>query len=145
MLFLKNLNNQKVLTQLAIIIFIGSMTIFMACVSTKSIYTNPNMARYNPVPPDSVYIFTTEAELDTIEYVRIAMIEAKGSAGWTSQTGMINAMRKKAGKLGANGILLPAINEPGTGAKIAGAVLGVGINRRGNVVAIRILGTKKQK
>jgi hypothetical protein len=145
MLFLKDLNNRKVLTQLALVIFIGAMTIFVACVSTKSTYINPSIAQYNPVPPDSVYIFTTEAELDTLEYVRIALIEAKGSGEWTSQTGMINAMRKKAGKLGANGILLPAINEPGAGAKVAGAIFGVGTERKGNVVAIRILGTKPRK
>ena len=47
-------------------------------------------------------------------------------------------MRSDAGKLGANGILYASIDEPGTGAKIAGAVLGVGVNRRGQVVAILV-------
>lgn len=128
-----------------LMIFIAAMALFAACVSTKSVYLNPSMTQYNPVSPDSVRIFTTEAELDTLEYVRVAIIEATGSTDWTSQTGMLKAMRKKAGKLGANAILLPAISEPGAATKIAGAVLGVGAERKGNVVAIRILGPKKKQ
>lgn len=128
-----------------LIIFMVSMCSFLACVSTKSVYVNPSMTQYNPVPADSVRIFTTETELDSLEYVRVAIIEATGNTDWTSQTGMLKAMRKKAGKLGANGILLPAISEPGAATKIAGAVLGIGSERKGNVIAIRILGTKKKQ
>jgi len=51
---------------------------------------------------------------------------------------MLNKMRDEAGKMGANGVLLAAIDEPGTGAKIAGAVLGVGVNRKGQVIAILV-------
>jgi len=76
------------------------------------------------VSPDSVVILTTEAELDTLEYARVAIIEATGSGEYTNQTDMLNAMRKRAGEIGANAILLPQINEPGAGAKVAAAIFG---------------------
>jgi hypothetical protein len=56
---------------------------------------------------------------------------------------MLDAMRKKAGAIGANAILLPQINEPGAGAKVAAAIFGTGTQRKGNVVALRILGRKE--
>jgi hypothetical protein len=84
-----------------------------------------------------------EAELDTLRYSRIAIIEATGSGEWTNQTDMLDAMRKKAGAIGANAILLPQINEPGAGAKVAAAIFGTGTQRKGNVVALRILGRKE--
>jgi hypothetical protein len=82
------------------------------------------------------------SELDTLEYSRIALIEATGSGEWTNQTQMLDALRKRAGAVGANAILLPRINEPGAGAKVAGAIFGTGTQRKGNVVALRILGRK---
>jgi hypothetical protein len=112
------------------------------CVSTRAIYLNPTGPTYPKVAPDEVRIFTTEAELDSLVYVRIAIIEATGSGEYTSQTDMLTAMRKKAADLGANGVLLPQINEPGAGAKVAGAIFGTRTQRKGNAVAVRILGTK---
>jgi hypothetical protein len=92
-----------------------------------------------------VRIFTTESELDTLEYIRIAMIEATGSGEFTSQTGMYNAIRKKAGSIGGNGVLLPQINEPGAGAKVAGAIFGTGTERKGNAVVIRVIGKRPEE
>jgi hypothetical protein len=116
--------------------------ILAACVSTKSTFLNPGHEQYAPLPPDSVRIFTADSELDSLQYVRVAMIEATGSGEWTSQTGMYSAMRKKAAELGCNGVILPQINEPGAGAKVAGAIFGTGTQRKGNAVAIRVLGKK---
>jgi hypothetical protein len=113
------------------------------CVSTRHTLVNPSAEPYAPVHADSVLILTDEAELDTLRYSRIAIIEATGSGEWTNQTDMLNAMRKKAGAIGANAILLPQINEPGAGAKVAAAIFGTGTQRKGNVVALRILGRKE--
>lgn len=119
-----------------------SLIIVAGCVSTKATYLNPAMAQYPPVSPDSVRIITSETELDSLNYERIAIIEASGSGEYTNQIKMIEAMRKKAGKLGGNAVLLPKINEPSAGAKVAGAIFGVGTERKGNAIAIRILGKK---
>lgn len=114
----------------------------VGCVRTKAVMLNPSDVPLQPVAPSEVRIFTSESELDTLRYTRVAIIEATGSGEFTSQSGMMEAMRKKAATLGANAILLPAINEPGAGAKVAAAVLGTGTQRKGSVVAIRVLGRK---
>lgn len=119
-----------------------AVLLLAACVSTKAILVDPTAPKLAPVPPDSVRIFTAESELDTLDYVRVAVIEASGSGEFTSQSGMLNAMRQKAAKLGANGILLPQIQEPGAGAKVAAAIFGLTTQRKGSVVAIRVRGPK---
>lgn len=45
-------------------------------------------------------------------------------------------MRKKAAEVGANGIIMAGIDEPVAGAKVAGAFLGTGTERKGKSVAI---------
>jgi hypothetical protein len=115
-----------------------------ACVTTRATLVDPAAPRYDPVAPDSVRIFTDQSELDTLEYVRVAIIEASGSGEFTSQTEMLEAMRRKAGALGGNGVLLPRIDEPSAGAKVAAAVFGTGTERKGSVVAIRVIGPKRR-
>jgi len=121
------------------------LIVFAGCVSTRVVLIDPTAAPLDPVPPANVRILTTEAELATLDYVRVAIIEASGSGEYTSQASMIEAMRRKAGALGANALLLPQIQEPGAGAKVAGAIFGVGTERKGNVIAIWIRGPKRQE
>lgn len=116
----------------------------VACVQTNAVLVNPSAAPLSAVAPDSVQIFTAASELDSLEYTRVAIIEATGSGEFTSQSGMLEAMRKKAGALGANAVLLPEIKEPGAGAKVAAAIFGTGTQRKGSVVAIRIHGRKSR-
>jgi hypothetical protein len=113
-----------------------------ACVTTKHTLINPSAEQYPEVPPEAVRIIMSETELDTLEFVRIAIIEATGSGEFSDQTAMVEAMRKRAARLGANAILLPQIMEPGAGAKVAAAIFGTGTERKGSVVAIRVLGPK---
>jgi hypothetical protein len=127
--------------RLALVLVISSMAL-AGCVKTKYTLVNPSAQRYEAVQPEQVWIVTAEAELDTLNYVRIAIIEATGSGEVTDQAGMLNAMRKRAGELGANAVLLPQIHEPGAGAKVAGAVFGTGTQRKGTAIAIRVLGPK---
>ena len=114
------------------------------CITTHATLVDPTAPRYARVPPDSVRIFTDQSELDTLDFVRIAIIEASGSGEWTNQSEMLQAMRTKAGELGGNGVLLPRIEEPSAGAKVAAAIFGTGTQRKGNVVAVRVLGIKKK-
>jgi len=137
----------SLLLRFAIIVglLLGAGLMVTGCVSTKATLLDPTMETYPPVPTDSVKIFTSEAELDTLEYSRVAYIEASGSGEYTSQTKMLEAIREKAGKLGCNGVLLPQIDEPGAGAKVAGAIFGTGTERKGNAIAIRVIGKKKDE
>ncbi|HUF08238.1 MAG TPA: hypothetical protein VMO47_02880 [Rhodothermales bacterium] len=52
---------------------------------------------------------------------------------------MLENARKKAGKLGVNGLLVRRMKEPGTGAKVAQAIVGTELNRRGELVAIWVI------
>jgi hypothetical protein len=114
------------------------------CITTHATLVDPTAQRYPPVSPDLVRIFTDQSELDTLEYVRVAIIEASGSGEWTNQSEMLEAMRKKAGEMGGNGVILPRIEEPSAGAKVAAAIFGTGTQRKGNVIAVRVLGPKKR-
>ena len=119
--------------------------IVMGCISTKAVLLDPSAPRYPVEQPDKVRIFTSEEELADYEYVRVAIINSSGNTTWSTQTQMIESIRKKAGEMGANAILMPKIDEPSAGAKVAGAALfGVfsGVSREGEVIAIRIMGKK---
>lgn len=107
---------------------------FISCVSVSAVKLGTVTER-PPIPADEVIVYRT-ADQVPFEYEEIALLTAKGEAGWTDEEDMFNAMRKKAGKLGANAIILDAISEPSAGAKIAGAVLGTGAERKGKAVAI---------
>lgn len=62
----------------------------------------------------------------------------QGESSWTNENQMLSAARKKAATMGANGIILGSVQEPSSGAKVAGALLGIATMRRGEVVAIRV-------
>ena len=49
---------------------------------------------------------------------------------------MFKKMKQRAGQIGANAIILDAVSEPSAGAKIAGAIFGVGAERKGKAIAI---------
>ncbi len=124
---------------------LGLLCIVLAgCITTHATLLDPSATRYARVHPDSVRIFTDQTELDTLDYVRVAIIEATGSGEWTNQSEMLEAMRRKAGELGGNGVLLPRVDEPSAGAKVAAAFLGTGTQRKGNAVAVRVIGPKKR-
>lgn len=114
------------------------LCICVSCVRTKETLIDPAAPKLPELEPESVRIVTDESELEGVEYTRVAMIEATGSGSFTDQSGMIEAMRKKAAKLGANAILLPSIDEPGSGAKVAAAIFGTDTSRKGNAIAIFI-------
>jgi hypothetical protein len=111
--------------------------ILCACVSTNTTMLVPPQ-KYAAVPEDSVEVFLSEQELKDkgYQYERVALIYATGSSEYTSESGMVKKLRHDAGQRGANGIVLNPIHEPGAGAKIAGALFGIGTQRKGEVVAV---------
>ncbi len=115
--------------------------IVSGCITTKATLLDPTV-KYPSTDPSMVRIFTTEEELTKYEFVRVAIINSSGNTTWTNRAQMLESMRKKAGEMGANAILMPAIDEPSAGTKIAGAVFGTGASRQGEVIALRILGPK---
>ena len=107
------------------------------CVSTNTTMLVPPQ-KYAPVAEDSVQVFLSEQEIKDkgYQFERVALIYATGSSEYTSESGMVKKLRHDAGQRGANGIVLNPIHEPGAGAKIAGALFGIGTQRKGEVVAV---------
>ena len=71
-------------------------------------------------------------------YDEIALINSASASQFTNEQKMLESMRKKAGQLGANGVILEGISEPSAGAKVAAAVLGASTERKGKAIAIYV-------
>ena len=107
-----------------------------ACVATNAVRLGGGPVR-PPVTPDQVAIYRTTAQVPG-RYEEVALLNSRGEYNLTNEEKMFNSMRKKAAHLGANGVILDAVTEPGTGGKIASFFLGVGGDRKGRAVAIYV-------
>ncbi|HEY0809664.1 MAG TPA: hypothetical protein VGD49_05855 [Longimicrobiales bacterium] len=107
-----------------------------ACINTNAVRLG-EPGQYPAVHPDSVKVFLTEADVKG-EFDKVALINAEGNYSYATDEKMINAMKKKAGKLGANAIILGEFRDPSTVEKIADAVIGVGGEKTAKVLAIRL-------
>ena len=115
---------------------ISVAALVVACVQTNAVRLGNAPVR-EPVPEDQVVVYRTADQVPR-RYEEVALLNAKGEASWTNEEKMFNSMRKKAGEMGANGIILDAIIEPGAGTKVAGAILGTGAERKGKAIAIYV-------
>ena len=114
-----------------------------SCVSTNAVRIGTAVQR-PPIPADQVTIYRTADQVPS-KYEEVALLNASGAAGgWTTESQMIKSMQKKAGKLGANAIILDAISEPSAGAKVAAAFLGTTTERKGKAIAIYIFPEEKK-
>ena len=106
------------------------------CISTNAVQLGqPN--QYPPVKPEDVQVFQKESDVNG-DFDKVAIINAEGDYTFANDERMINAMKKKAAKLGANAIIIDEFKDPSTVEKIADAVIGVGGEKRGKVLAIRL-------
>jgi hypothetical protein len=104
------------------------------CVSARATMLNPARS-YAPVPEREVRIYTSEERLpDGCE--RVALIHAEGDAGSTNRPQMLNAARRRAGKVGANALLIREVREPATSTSVAAVVFGTPADRRGEMMAL---------
>ena len=115
---------------------VSVVALVVACVQTNAVRLGNAPVR-EPVPQDQVVVYRTADQVPR-RYEEVALLNATGEASWTNEEKMFNSMRKKAGEMGANAIILDAISEPGAGAKVAGAILGTGAERKGKAIAIYV-------
>lgn len=109
-----------------------------ACVSTNATLLDvAATARRAPVPADQVKLYRLATQVPG-RYEEIALINAASASQYTSEQKMLESMRKKAGSVGANGVILEGISEPGAGAKVAAAVFGTATERKGKAIAIYV-------
>jgi len=93
--------------------------------------------KFAPLTPEEVTIYMEEEDIPG-EFQKIAILNATGSTSMTDERQMYEALKKRAATIGANGILFQPIEEPSAGAKIAGAFLGTGSNRKAEMIAIYV-------
>lgn len=124
---------KKLFLMFFVVFFIVSL---IACMSTKAVRLGDHVSR--PIIAwQQISVYRTADQVPG-KYDEIGLLMTTASTIWTSEKGMWNSMKKKAAKLGANAIILDAISEPSAGAKVAGALFGIGVNRKGKAVAIYV-------
>lgn len=113
-----------------------------ACVTTNA--TRLSTTIRPPVPADGVTIYRGASQVPG-KYEEVALLTSSGDHSLTSEAQMYESMRKKAGAMGANGVILDTVAEPGTGAKVANAILGTAADREGKAVAIYVFSSEAAK
>ena len=117
-----------------------SLTLLLSgCVSTNAALlgsTASNVVRPQ-VPPEQVSLYRTASQVPG-RYEEVALLNSSGDSLYTNESQMLKSMRKKAGQLGANGVILDALSEPSAGAKVAAAIFWVSAERKGKAIAIYV-------
>ena len=106
------------------------------CVSVSATRLEAGPAR-GAIAPEKVRIYRTAQQVGR-PYDEVALLNAAGDYSMTNESQMYEAMRKKAAKLGANGVILDGVSEPTTGQRVARAFLGTPADRKGKAIAIYI-------
>lgn len=110
------------------------LIVVAACTSTNAALMD-NSVHLARTCADGVRLYSDPTKVGST-YTEVALLNSSGSTGWTTESGMMKSMRKKAADVGANGIIMGQIDEPGAGAKVAAAVFGTETQRKGKSVAI---------
>ncbi len=111
------------------------LTLFLGgCVFTSATRLNNNEELPEQLYED-VIIYLDEESIEG-DWEEVAILHGEADAVWTDQARLLRAMKRRAAKVGANGILFEPIEEPSAWAKIAGEVLDVGSSRYANMIAI---------
>lgn len=105
------------------------------CASTEVFRSSTDT--YAEVPQNSVLVFFDSADIK-VPYKVIGEILAEGSSGWGSDNNdLVKKAQKKAGKMGANGILVqPSEKSSGT-QRVMGTLFGTNDNKQ-RVTALRL-------
>jgi hypothetical protein len=111
-------------------------SLLVGCVSTNAALLD-NSLKLPAICPDGVKVFTDSSKVGK-PYTEVAVLNSKGDYEYTNESQMIDSQRKKAAKLGANGLILGKMADPSTGSKIAQALLSTSANRKSDAVAILI-------
>ena len=113
-----------------------SLVAVAACVRTNAALIDPAV-HYAPTCADAIRLYTSADQVQQ-PYQQVALLNSSGESSWSDESGMIKSMRNKAAELGANGIILNAIDEPSALTKVIGDVAKTGTVRKGKSVAIFI-------
>ena len=112
------------------------MLVTIGCASTSAVKLGTGTNR-EPVAWEKVAVYREASQVPG-RYEEVALLNSKGQWGWGNEGTLFNSMKKSAAARGANAIILDSVSEPSAGAKVAGAFLGVGAERKGKAIAIYV-------
>lgn len=107
-----------------------------ACTTTGAVMLDGGP--YAEQHPNDVRVYLHEEDVPG-EYERIALVTARSDAGWTDETDLIRAMRRRAAKLGADAIIVGEVRDPTTLERVAEVLTDYEPQRRARGLAIRLL------
>lgn len=123
-------------------VLVSLACLLVSCVTTQAVRLGEG-PMLPAIPWEKVIVYRTADQVPG-RYQEIALITAKGDSLWTDEESMYREMRKKAGALGANAIILDAMSEPSSTSQVVTyALFGVGGNRKGKCLAIYVLPEEK--
>jgi hypothetical protein len=108
-----------------------------ACTTTGAVMLGGS-GTYPELPPGEVRVFLREQDVPG-DYERIALVTARSDAAWADEATLIRALRRRAARLGADGLILGEIRDPSTVERIAEVLTDYQPQRRGRAVAIRLV------
>ena len=117
------------------LLFAALALMLSACVTTNVARLGTATAARPVVMPDAVALYRLASHVPR-NYEEVALLNSKGDSAFTNEARMFASMKKKAGEVGANAVILDAVSEPGHGAKVAAAIFGVSAQRKGQALAI---------
>jgi len=108
------------------VVLTGCVTVSKSVLMDRSAY---------PVPQEQVQVFL-EGDIIPSSCERVALLHASGDEDFTDEGDIWDKLRSEAGKLGANAVSLMRIEDPGTGERIAAALLDTSADRDADAVAL---------
>ncbi len=133
---LRHTANQTTMKNYFLATILFCAVLLTGCVTTN--VTPLNNKSYTPLEPADVVLYLDEADIPG-PYEKVAILYARGDYTLTDEAQMFDKVRKRAAKLGANGVLIQRIKEPNTGDKVARVFLGTEADRRGEMIAIYVI------
>ncbi len=121
----------------ALVVLAAFALLLGACTSTSAVLLGGG-GPYPETDPFEVRVFLDEDEVPG-EYERIALVTARSDASSADEADLIRAMRKRAARLGATGLIVGEVRDPTTLERVAEVFTDYEAQRRGRAVAIRLL------
>ena len=116
-----------------LVIVLGMVVGGVACVQTNAALLNPGVSK-PAICPNGVAVFTTPDKVPG-KYEEVAILNSHAGSS-TDEAKIIESMREKAAEVGANGIIMGGIEDPGTTDKVIAAVFKTQTERKGKSMAI---------
>jgi FlaG/FlaF family flagellin (archaellin) len=108
------------------IVLAGCVTVSKSVLMDRSAY---------PIPQQQVQVLL-EGDSIPSSCERVALMHASGDENLTDEGDIWDKLRSEAGKLGANVVAIQAIEDPGTGERIAAAIFDTSADRDADAIAL---------